>query len=1106
MLSILGRIAAAVVLCAAAPVSLIAQTRMLRSPSVSQRHIAFVHAGNIWIVERSGGSARRLTSFAGEASNPKLSPGGRLVAFSAQYGGNVDVYVVPVEGGEPKRLTFHPGPDIVQGWTPDGSRIVFASGRTAPAGSPIPRFYLVALDGGPETPMATPRAHQGKISPDGKRLAYRMNNSWDEERRNYRGGQNRPIWIEDLSSHEVTTVPWRESKEMDPVWVGDVVYFLSDRDGVSNVWSYDTRSKELKQATSFTDFDVKTLDASTSANAVVFEQAGYVHELDPATGREHVVTITANGDYPWMMPQWKDVTARIASLALSPTGKRAAVEARGEIFTIPAEKGDARNITGNSSRSAERDPFWSPDGKSVSYFSDASGEYKLVIASQDGTSKREISLPEPSHYYTPAWSPDGKRILFHDTGLRLWVLDVASGKATHVDTDPFMAPDRSLAPTFSPDGRWIAYAKRLPSMFRAIFVYDVESGVKTQLTDGLADATSPAWDASGKYLWFLASTNFGLNTGWLDMGSYDRPTTSALYLAVLKKSEPSPLLPESDEEGAAAAARADTSKPASPTGDSVRTSRAAKPVVAIDFDGVSQRIVAVPGIAQRGYTALKAGPAGTVYWIERVPPVGTAEATGPTGNPLHRYVLKDRKAAQFATGVADYVLSADGKKLLYRTPGPQGGLFLVDADKAPPAAGAGKLAVQLRTLVDPRAEFAQMFDEGWRIQRDYLYVKNMQGSDWPAMKKMYGQLLPYVNHREDLNYLLDMMGAEIAVGHSFVRGGDIPEAGPSTAGVLGADFDVQNGRYRIVKIYDAESWNPELRAPLAAPGVDVRTGDYLLAINGVELRSSDNVYRLLDGTANKQTVLTVSSRPSQDGARSVTVVPVASDQGLRARAWVERNRRIVDSLSGGKLAYVHLPNTAQGGYTSFNRYYFAQQEKQGVILDERYNGGGSAADYIIDVLGRKFDGYFNNPVGERYPVTSPAAGIWGPKVMIINEMAGSGGDLMPYMFQHRKIGPLVGMRTWGGLVGIWDSPPLLDGGVMLAPRGGFFDLNGRWAVENVGTAPDIEVENWPRDVIAGHDPQLERAVAEAMRMLREHPIVRATHEPPGPTWGTRKAP
>jgi tricorn protease len=1104
----------------AAATSAGAQTRMLRTPSVSRSNIAFAYAGNIWIVDRAGGNARRLTSFQGEASNPKLSPDGKLVAFSAQYAGNVDVYLLPIEGGEPKRLTYHPGADMVQGWTPDGKEIVFASGRASAAPSPTPRFYKVGLEGGQETAMPMPRAYQGKISPDGTRIAYRMNNSWDEERRNYRGGQNRPIWIENLATHDVELTPWTDSKEMDPAWVGDVVYFLSDRDGVSNVFSYDTKSKALKQQTTFKDYDVKTLDAD--ADAVVFEQGGYIHELDPRTGREHTVNIAANGDFPWMMPAWKDVTARISSMALSPTGKRAAVEARGEIFTIPAEKGDARNLT-SSSGSAERDPRWSPDGKWLAYFSDASGEYQLILSSQDGTTKRAINLTEPSHYYTPEWAPDAKHITYHDTHLRLWVMDVATGKQTHVDTDPFMIPTRSLNPKFSPDGRWVAYAKRLPTLFRAIFAYNVETGQKIQMTDGLADAQSPAWDASGKYLWFLASTNFGPTAGWLDMTSYDHPVTSAVYLTVLKKGEASPLLPESDEEREAAAAgtppapRPDSARTPAPSSaavanaatpgrDSVRTARSALPTVAIDADGLSQRTLAVPGLAQRAYRDLEAGPAGTVFWIEAVPATGTTDAPGGgNAGTLHRYVIKDRRAAQFASNVVDYALSADNHKLLYRTPGQAGGLFLVDADKTVPAPATGRLAVQLRALIDPRAEFKQMFDEGWRIQRDYIYVKNLHGTDWPKMKTMYGALLPYVNHRADLNYLLDQMGAEIAIGHSFVRGGDVPEVAPVTAGLLGADFTVDNGRYRIAKIYDAESWNPELRAPLATPGVDARVGDYILAINGVNLSSADNIYRLLDGTSNKQTVLTLASSAQAGGAsRRVTVVPIPNENGLRGRAWIEHNRRMVDSLSKGALAYVYVPSTAQPGYTSFNRYYFAQQDRLGAIIDERYNSGGSAADYIIDLLQRDFDGYFNNPVGDRYPMTSPAAGIWGPKVMIVNEMAGSGGDLMPWMFKHRKVGTLVGKRTWGGLVGTWDTPAFVDGGTMIAPRGGFFTRNNQWDVENVGTAPDVDVENWPKEVIAGHDPQLERAVTEAMKQLAAKKIDRATKEPPSPEWGKRK--
>ncbi|HLW77521.1 MAG TPA: PDZ domain-containing protein, partial [Bryobacteraceae bacterium] len=813
-------------------------------------------------------------------------------------------------------------------------------------------------------------------------------------------------------------------------------------------------------------------------------------------------------------------------------------EARGEIFTIPAEKGDVRNLT-HSSGSAEINPAWSPDGKYVSYFSDRSGEYQLVIEAQDGiTPPRAISLPHPTHYYTPEWSPDSKKILYTDTNLKVWVLDVASGQTKIVGEDPWMVPTRTLNPQWSPDSKWVAYASRLKSLYHAIFIANVETGETKQVTDGLADAVWPAWDASGKYLWFLASTDFGLKSQWLDMTSYDHEEDFGLYLAILKKGEASPLLPESDEDrgvgsapaggggrgarggGAAAGEQNDSQTPVA-RGPRVPVN------VQIDFDGFQQRIMAIESVPARQYSELKAGAAGTVFFLEssaRTNGGGGGRGAAGAGNTLQRYRLSDRRAAPFMTGASEYDVSADGHKLVYRTAGGGGGgggrgrggngggatgpsLFLVDADRqAPPQAGAGRLAAQLRMYLEPKEEFKQIFYEAWRNQRDYLYVPNMHGADWPLMKEMYGELLPYVNHRADLNYLIDNMGSEIAIGHSYVRGGDMPAVPPSTGGLLGADFTIDNGRYKIARIYDDESWNPDLRAPLAAPGVDVAVGDYILAVNGEELRTPDNIYRLLDGTANRQTVLTVNNRPSMDGAHKVTVVPTNNEQTLRTRAWVESNRRLVDKLSGGKLAYVYLPNTGEPGYTSFNRYYFSQQDKLGAIIDERFNGGGSAADYIIDVLQRDFDGYFNNVAGDRYPFTSPAAGIWGPKVMIINEMAGSGGDLMPWMFRHRKVGLLVGKRTWGGLVHTADTPTFVDGGSAIAPRGGFFSRDNKWAVENEGIPPDVDVENWPKDVIAGHDPQLERAVQEGLRMLKEKPVERTSHEPTPPTWGKRKVP
>ncbi|HEX8030237.1 MAG TPA: PDZ domain-containing protein [Vicinamibacterales bacterium] len=1079
-------------------------TRLLRTPSISATHVAFAYANNIWIVDRKGGDARRLTSFQGQSSNPKISPDGTTVAFSADYAGNTDVYTVAVSGGEPVRLTWHPGADNVQGWTPDGTKIMFASSRQSSAPNATPRFWTVPAKGGIAEPMPLPRGYQGKISPDGRRIAYRMNTSWDEERRNYRGGQNRPVWIVDLKSFDLVSPPWTDSKDVDPAWLGETVYFISDRDGIANVWSYDTSTKALTQRSKFIDFDVKSLDAG--GGAVVFEQAGYLHLFDPKTNKTEQMTINAAGDFPWMMTHFEDVTTRMSNISVSPTGKRVLVEARGEIFTIPEEKGDVRNIT-NSSGSAERQPAWSPDGKWISYFSDKSGEYKLVIESQDGVGiPREISTvssapsaaQKAAFYYTPVWSPDSKKLLYTDTNLNVWVMDVATGQAKAVGNDPWMVPNRTLAPSWSPDSKWVAFASRLNTLYRAIIVANVDTGEKQQITDGLADAMYPVWDASGKYLWFLASTDFGLASQWLDMTSYGREETFALYLAVLNKTSPSPLLPESDEDPGIGARSDDGDKP-----------KPGAPVtVQVDFDRLQSRILPVTAVPSRQYSQLKAGVAGTVFFFE------TPGAAGARGNILHRFRLSDRRPEQFQSTVAEYAVSADGKKLVYRTAPPAGNpnapntnarpaLFLVDADKGIPNATAGRLDVTLRMNLDPKAEFTQIFNEGWRLQRDYLYVPNMHGTNWPRMKEMYGAMLPHVAHRADLNYLLDNMGAEIAIGHSYVRGGAMPEVPANPGGLLGADFAIEGNRYKIAKIYDGESWNPDLRAPLSAPGVNISSGDFILAIDGVNLVAPDSIYRLLDGTANKQTVLTINNRPDPQGARQVTVVPVATDQALRTRAWVEDNRRYVEKRSNGQLAYVYVPNTGQGGFESFNRYYFAQQDKQGAVIDERYNGGGSAADYIIDVLQRDFDGYFNNVAGDRRPFTSPSAGIWGPKVMIVNEMAGSGGDLMPWMFRYRKIGPLVGKRTWGGLVHTADTPTFIDGGSMIAPRGGFFTRDGKWAVENEGTAPDIDVENWPKDVIAGRDPQLERAVDEALRLLKEKPVERRTTEPPPANWGKR---
>jgi tricorn protease len=1052
-------------------------TRFLRQPDVSATHIVFVHANDLWLVGRDGGDAIRLTSSEGAETDPAFSPDGRWIAFSGQYGGNTDVYVIPAMGGQPERLTWHPGADIVQGWTPEGE-VLFESSRE---GRPTRqwRFYTVPLSGGLPEPLAIPQAFLGQMSADGAWLAYQEIGFWDPEWRNYRGGQAQPISVVSTSTFERRTSPWEGERQMDPVWMDGVVYYMSERDYASNVWSWDPRTGEERQLTHHADFDVKSVGAGDGV--VVYEQAGYLHEVDPTTGTSHQLVVNVAADLNWARTRWEDVpAARLGEARLSPTGKRALFTNRGEIFSVPAEEGSWRNLT-RSPGVADRSPVWSPDGSRIAWFNDEGGEYGLVIADQDGSNPRRIELPDPTFYFLPEWSPDGMRLAFTDTDYRILVVDVASGEMTHVDTDRYAHPERSMNPVWSPDSRWIAYAKRLDSQLRAIFVYDTETGETHQLTDGMADAITPVWDASGKYLYFLASTDYGLNTGWLDMTSYDHPITRTLYLALLADDEPSPFLPKSDEEdvgddSAATDAKADASD-ASAAGDDVR--------VTIDFDGIARRIVDAPGLPARNYAGLAKGPEGSVFVAEVVPNQGTV---------LHKYSLEKAEPETFLESVQSVEISHDREKMLYRS----GGSWSIAGTGAKPAKGKGRLSLgDVRVQVEPHAEWAQMLRDGWRFMRDFLYVDNQHGAPWDDIWDWYSAWLPGVEHRSDFNQLLDMVSGEIAVGHSYVRGGDYPELDNPRTGLLGVDLEEADGRYRIARIYTGEDWTPGTTGPLSVPGMDVHEGDYLLAIDGQEVRAGTNPYRLLEGTAGRTITVRVASSASGADARDIVVRPIASEAALRRWAWVADNQRRVDELSGGKLAYVWLPNTGQGGYSYFNRMYFAQQDRQGAVIDERNNGGGSAADYIVDVLKRTMTGYFNSRAGDHRPFTQPMAGLWGPKVMIINERAGSGGDLMPYLFKFQKVGTLVGTRTWGGLVGTWDTPPLIDGGRFVAPRGGFFNTDGEWDVEGKGIAPDIEVRNDPAPVIAGRDPQLEAAVAEALRRIETEGVTLKA-EPPAP--------
>jgi len=1072
-------------------------TRLLRHPTVSRDSVAFEYAGDLWIVPRSGGQARRLTSTPGAEIDPYFSPDGSQIAFTATVAGNTDVYVVPTAGGDPKRLTYHPGLDRARGWTPDGRRVIFASVRTSVPQQSYFRLWSVSVDGGLPEPLPMPRAFSAAYSADGRRIAYEEITTafvpeWYETSlwRHYRGGRTHPIWVMNLADYSVEKLPWTNSNDALPMWIGNTIYFLSDRNHTTNLFSYRLDTKQVAQLTRHDDFDIMT--ASAGPDAVVYEQAGYIYLVDVDTGRASKLNINVTGDLPWARPQFKKVAGMIRNSALSPTGVRAVFEARGEIFTVPAEKGDYRNLT-QSSGAHDRSPAWSPDGAQLAWLSDASGEYQLMIGDPLGVvAPRAIALPSTAFFSSPAWSPDGTQILLQDNHRNLWTITVADGRATKIDVDEYPDPIRTFDAVWSPDSKWISYSKNLPSHLRAIFIYSLADKKTHQVTDGLADSISPAWDQSGKYLYFMASTNYGPSTGWLEMSSIDRPVRRAIYLAVLNASEPSPLLPETGDEPK-------PTPPPEPRPEPVQQpAPATVPVgprtvnVRIDFDRIGQRILAV-SIPAGDYSNLIAGAAGSFYYTE---PIITTAVTPLPPLRLQRYQIRDRAVAPFLEGIRSYSVSADKKKVLYQAAAGGGASWGIVVTDRPVKVGDGPINVaQLETRVEPRAEWEQIFRETWRVQREYFYDPKFHGNDWQAIFDKYRPLLSFVGHRADLGYLIAMVGGELTVGHSYLVGsGDVPSEDPVSVGLLGADFAIENGRYRIKKIYTGENWNPELRAPLSAPGIQVAEGDYLLEVNGRPLVPPANIYSLFEGTAGRQTLIAISKTPSMEGSRVITVVPVPNEDGLRTRAWIEDNRRLVDKLSNGRLAYVWLPNTTGPGYTAFTRYYYAQQDKEGAIIDERYNHGGQVADYIVNELDRKLMGYFAQRDGQ--PTTSPIAGIYGPKVMIINESAGSGGDALPYIFHLRKLGPLVGTRTWGGLVGTLGVPPTIDGGGITAPGLAFYDLSGRWAVENEGVAPDIEVEYTPADVVKGRDPQLERAVQEGLRLLEQNPMRRVPRPAP----------
>jgi len=1057
----------------------VAQPLVLQDPALSQTQIAFSHAGQLWTVARTGGKAERLVTGQSANTHPVFSPDGRLIAYAGVYDGNTDVYVVPTAGGEPRRLTYHPGEDVPLAFTADGRQVLFRSMRSSVRD--LPQLFLVPVEGGVPTPLPLPTGDAAALSADGTHIAYTPFNQWQPAWKKYRGGQTSRIWIADRATSHITKVPRENSNDTFPAYAGSTLYFLSDRDGPVTLYALEGNAVR-KLVDNAHGPDLTGLSAGP--DALVYTQFGSLNLYDPRSHETHRVPVDIAAEPTETRARYTPVEPHvILSAALSANGKRLYVETHGEILSIPAEKGDVRNLT-RSPGVADRSPSPSPDGRSVAWFSDESGEYMLHIGTPDGLGPvKKIALGDPpSFFYEPRWSPDSRKIAYSDKRLNLWIIDLDHPTPIKVDTDRYDSPRHQFDASWSPDSRYLAYTKQLPSHLHAAYLYTLADRTVHAVTDGSSDVGSPQFDRAGGLLYFTSSTDEGIGAGWLDMSGMGRRRSAAVYALVLAKDGVSPMAPENEEDA--------TAKPSDAKKDAAPVS------VHIDFDRILERVVRLP-LPVANYSGLEAGTEGILFAQSGPATLTDSDYTGGrerASEDVTRYDAKSRKSAPFVAGIDAGTLrmSADGSHVAYAVEG----AWSIVASEHEPKAGDG--AVNLKSVsvyVDPRAEWKQMYHETWRIERDFLYDPNAHGLDLARAERAYAPFLDGLTSRADLNTLFREMTGHIGLGHTFINGGTSPVAKPVPIGMLGADYRVVDGHIQFARILIGDPWNPAAASPLSQPGNSVSAGEFLLEVDGRAIDASSDVYRHFEGRAGHQVVLTVGPSLDVRKARHVTVVPTASEVELRLYDWMERNRRHVDERSGGRIAYVYLPDTAAGGFPNFNRYFYSQVGRDGVILDERFNHGGAIADFIVDQL--KKTPQMINSTREGEDTVEPAQAIFGPKVMIINEMSGSGGDAMPWLFKKAGLGPLVGTRTWGGLVGIAGYPPLIDGGSVTAPRWAIYGTDGAWEVENIGIEPTIPVEQDPERMRDGADPQLDAAIDAALDALAKHPVPRF-HHPPTP--------
>lgn len=1049
-------------------------TRLLRHPDIHGDLITFVYGGDIWISNADGGAATRLTSHEGLELFPKFSPDGRHIAFTGQYEGTRQVYVIPSRGGVPRALTFHndvgelpPRGGIdnqVLDWTPDGTHILFLAHRL-PWGERMRRHYVVPFEGGMESPLPIPEGSGGMYSPDGTRVVYtpieREYRTW----KRYRGGRAQEVWtfdLENLTAEQITHDPATDNQ---PVWVGDTIYFSSDRDWTLNLYSYDTSTGETVKVTDHDTWDV--LWPSAGPDRIVYEAGGYIWRYDPASNENVRVPIRVYGDFRNRHPYFKNVRDEIQSGAISPTGARAVFTARGEIFTVPAEKGEVRHLT-RTPGVRELSATWSPDGSQIAYLSDRSGEYEIYVRNADGSGEeRRLTTGGNTWRWEPRWSPDGKKIAFGDRQAMLRVLDVQSGSVTDVDKG---RQSDITDYVWSPDSRWLAYTNESANTLSSVWVYSLTERQTHRLTSENTSEAFPVFDPKGRYLYFLSNRDFNLTFSGFEF-SYVYTDPTRVYVGILQEEGPALFLPESDEEPAADAG------PVTEQPDSTDTERREAadddgPVrVAIDVDGFEQRIRAIPG-EPGNYSNLAASENG-VFYIEGE---GASRA-------IKFFDLESQKEETVLTGANSFDLSHNREKLLYR----QGQNYGIVAAKPGQKTGDGQLALdKLETRIVPEEEWQQEFVDAWRLFRDFFYDPNMHGLDWQAMREKYEVLVPHIAHRTDLDYILGELGGELNAGHVYIQSTDDWQVERKEGALLGAEIESDpSGYFRISRIFPGENWHPNFRSPLTEPGVDVDEGDFILAVDGVPTSSVANFYELLQNKGDRILTLLVNDRPSTVGAHEERVRPVTQEINLRYLDWVESRRRYVEEKSDGRIGYIHLPNTAVEGNRELFRNFYPQANKPALVIDARYNGGGFIPANMIELLERPILSYWVRRDVE--PFMTPGFAHQGPKATLINGYSSSGGDAFPYYFRKRGLGPLIGTRTWGGLIGLSGNPSLMDGGAVLVPTFRFLDPEGFWAVEGEGVAPDIEIIDSPDLVIRGIDPSLDKAIEVLLEELERNP-------------------